>query len=315
MALFTSFRQGFINMSAGARFLILGFLVVFFFLIGSLLAVLLAMPIFDHDLFSLTNVLKYPDQNSMAVAKFFQIVQSITMFIIPALVAAWLFSFKPGEHLYLTKTPSIVTLALVFLSMIAVVPAMNMITSLNARLDLPPSMDLIETEIKAWEESAARLTALFLNGKTWADLALNFVMIAILPAIGEEFIFRGHLQPMFSRMTGNVHAGIIISAFIFSFIHLQFYGFVPRFLLGLYFGYLLFWSGSIWVPVIAHLINNGLAVIYYHFVADPMGETALDKVGTEGSGNYVVYLSVFITCLVIAGIYVHEGKKGRSFSY
>ena len=74
--------------------------------------------------------------------------------------------------------------------------------------------------------------------------------------------------------------GIRITAFLFSFIHFQFYGFFPRFLLGLYFGYLLVWSGSIWVPVTAHFINNGLAVFYYHFAADPMGETSLDKIGT-----------------------------------
>jgi hypothetical protein len=312
MALFSSFRQAFIPMSAGARFLILAFLVLFFFLIGSLLAVLLAMPIYHHDLVSLANVLKYPDDNNIAIVRFFQIIQSVTMFIVPALVAAWMFSLKPGEYLNAEKNPSPLTLSLVLVSLITVVPAMNMIAALNARLDLPVSLSWLETEIKAWEESAEKLTQLFLKSNSWTDLTVNLIMIAVLPAIGEEFLFRGHLQKLFIRMTRNNHAGIIISALLFSFIHLQFYGFLPRFLLGLYFGYLLFWSGSIWVPVTAHLINNGVAVLYYHFAGDPMGETVLDKAGTGEDGNYIVYLSVFITSLVIAMIYLQERNKGIS---
>jgi len=80
-------------------------------------------------------------------------------------------------------------------------------------------------------------------------------------------------------------------------------------MLGLYFGYLLFWSGSIWVPVIAHLINNGLAVLYYHFAGDQVGSTALDNIGTADNSHYLVYLSVFITSVIIGIIYMREKEK------
>jgi membrane protease YdiL (CAAX protease family) len=153
---------------------------------------------------------------------------------------------------------------------------------------------------------------LFLLSDSTGDLLVNFMMIAILPAIGEEFLFRGVLQRLFINWTRNAHVGILVSAFLFSFIHFQFYGFVPRFLLGLYFGYLMFWSASIWVPVAAHLINNGMAVLYYHFADKPAGETKLDTIGTTGNGNYLLYLSVFLTCVLIGMIYLNENKRGES---
>ena len=103
--------------------------------------------------------------------------------------------------------------------------------------------------------------------------------------------------------------GIWLAAFLFSFIHFQFYGFLPRFLLGLYFGYLLAWSSSIWVPVTGHFINNGVAVLYYHFATKPMGETTMDKLGTSKEFNYVLYLSILSTLLLVVFTYMKEKEK------
>jgi hypothetical protein len=134
-------------------------------------------------------------------------------------------------------------------------------------------------------------------------------MIAILPALGEELFFRGILQRIFVEWTRNSHVGVILAAFLFSFIHFQFYGFIPRFLLGLYFGYLLVWSSSIWAPVAGHLINNGIAVLYYHFAVRPMGDTMMDKLGIEQGAYYALYLSVFLTSAIIGLIYLHEKQS------
>ncbi len=131
--------------------------------------------------------------------------------------------------------------------------------------------------------------------------------------MGEEFLFRGVIQRLFTEWTRNRHVGIWIAAFLFSFIHFQFYGFLPRFLLGLYFGYLLVWSSSIWVPVTGHFINNGVAVLYYHFATKPMGETTMDKLGTSKEYNYALYLSIISTAILLSLIYMKE-KKGRELS-
>jgi membrane protease YdiL (CAAX protease family) len=112
------------------------------------------------------------------------------------------------------------------------------------------------------EEEAAKLTETFLKMPTIGSFLFNIFMIALLPAIGEEFMFRGLLQRLLKEWLGNIHLAIFISAFLFSALHMQFYGFFPRMLLGIMFGYLFYWSGSLWVPICAHFINNGSAVIF-----------------------------------------------------
>ena len=103
----------------------------------------------------------------------------------------------------------------------------------------------IEKWMKDAEESAAEITKAFLDVKTIPGLVFNVFMIAFLPAVGEELLFRGIIQRIFTDMTKSHHWGIWISAILFSAMHFQFYGFVPRVLLGALFGYLLVWSGSI----------------------------------------------------------------------
>jgi len=97
-------------------------------------------------------------------------------------------------------------------------------------------------------------------------MLFNIFMIAIVAAIGEELIFRGVIQKIFARWTGNIHLAIIITGFLFSLIHLQFYGFFPRWLLGVMFGYLMVWSGTLWLPIFAHFVNNAVAVLVSYLI-------------------------------------------------
>lgn len=310
-----SLRYSFTQMSVPAKLLLLLMMVLFFLIVGSAAAVMMAVPLFGHDMRTLYGLIENPDPDHIAVVKFFQIVQSVFLFILPALLAAWLFSDNTTRYLKADRKPSPYTLLLVLVSLFIAVPLMNFVTYYNTKLDLPDGWSGLENAMKTLEESAGKLTELFLESNSYGVLAVNFLMIAILPAIGEEFLFRGVLQKLFIDWTKNNHAGIILAAFIFSFIHFQFYGFIPRFLLGLYFGYLLIWSSSIWVPVAAHMINNGIAVVYYHFTTQPMGDTMMDKLGTEQGGHYALYLSVFLTSVIIGMIYLHErqAKIPRSF--
>jgi uncharacterized protein len=310
MSVFTStLRQSFIQMSPPAKLLLLLLLVLFFMLMGSAVAVLLSIPIFGQDLSGIFSIIENPETINLGVVKFFQIIQSIFLFVIPALISAWLFSEDTFHYLEADNMTSPFTLVLVLASLFMAIPLLNFLALMNSRLDFPQWLNGLEGRIKAMEDSAGRLTELFLKSETFMDVTVNFLMIAILPALGEEFLFRGVLQKLFIVWTKNTHVGVILAAFTFSFIHFQFYGFVPRFLLGLYFGYLLVWSSSIWVPVAGHLINNGIAVIYYRFAAYPMGETAMDKIGTGKGENYMLYISVFITALIIGLIYQHERRR------
>jgi len=308
-----SFRQSFIRMSPPVKILLLVLLICVLLLISSILAVLLAIPIFDLRMDDMVQILAYPDSSNIGVVKFFQIIESVFIFLVPALLTAWLFSENTIKYLRADTRPSVITVLLVLFTFGTSIPMMNVLANFNSGLDLPGWMDSIERRIRVMEENAGRLTELFLAGHNAYDLALNMVMIAILPALGEEFLFRGLLQRLFIEWTRNNHLGVWIAAFVFSFIHFQFYGFLPRFLLGLYFGYLLVWSGSIWVPVAGHFINNGLAVIYYHFAAKPMGETPMDKLGTDPGNHLVLYLSVFFTAILIGLIFLKERESRELF--
>ncbi len=310
--LLNSFRQSFMQMSTPGKLVLLLFLILVFALIGSFVSVFLAMPLYHYNLSDITRIIENPDAGNINILKFFQILQSITLFIVPALLAGFLFSEKTFEYLKLSRKASWITLFMVIMSVAAAIPLLNLVTDINSRLDLPYWLGGIEQKMIAMEENADKLTDLFLVSNSTGVLLVNILMIAILPAVGEELLFRGVLQRLMTEWTRNAHFGILISAFIFSFIHFQFFGFIPRLLLGLYFGYLFFWSGSIWVPITGHLINNGLAVVYYHFASKPAGDTALDTLGTGGSSNYLVYLSVFTTSIIIAMIYISEKKRRES---
>jgi len=308
-ALTPHLRQGFISMSPWTKILLLAAIWLVFLLVGTVLAALLAMPLFGLSLAGVYAAVGNPDAGSVGVLKYFQIVQTVLMFLAPAVLAAWLYSEDTSAYLWLKRKPAALTLLMAALTLGLAIPLMNVLTEWNAAMKLPSGLQGLEARLQSMEEAAGNLTELFLIDPGWNDLAVNFLMIAILPAISEEFLFRGVVQRLFTDMTRSRHLGIWIAAFVFSFIHFQFYGFLPRFLLGVYFGYLLIWSGSMWVPVTAHLVNNGMAVLYYHFNPAKMGESPLDKLGTEIGGNALVYASVFVTAVMIVMIRLRETRK------
>jgi len=135
-------------------------------------------------------------------------------------------------------------------------------------------------------------TLKLVNVHSISDLLFNFLLIAVIAGLGEELFFRGILQKIFSEWRNAVLA-IWLAAFVFSAIHLQFYGFFPRMLLGAFFGYLLYWSGNLWLPILAHTINNGLAVIFYYLKFNGYQVVDIDTIGT----NETVYLGVISAVL------------------
>ena len=127
-------------------------------------------------------------------------------------------------------------------------------------------------------------------------------MVAVLPAIGEELLFRGVIQKIFINWTKNAHWGIWISAILFSAMHLQFYGFVPRMLLGVAFGYLLVWSGSMWLPIAAHFFNNGIAVIAMYLIDKGLLSPEVETFGTTSDSYYSVAISVVLVAVFMVMI-------------
>jgi len=132
-------------------------------------------------------------------------------------------------------------------------------------------------------------------------------MVAILPALGEELVFRGVLLRHFREWTKNIHVAIFITAFLFSSVHMQFYGFLPRFLMGVLFGYMLYWSGSIWVPIMAHFINNAAAIVVAFLSTRYFPEADFNTFGSS-SNPWIIAGSVIIIGLIVWFLWLKRAK-------
>ena len=164
--------------------------------------------------------------------------------------------------------------AIILLSPIVMILA-NPIIGLSMEFNnfLIPEGSWLESIFKPLEDQAAEATQAFLQMPDLGSLFRNILLIALIPAISEEFVFRGVVQSQIAKWSKNEHLGVWISAFIFSAIHLQFYGFLPRMLMGALLGYLLIWTGSIWAPILAHFTNNAVAVLSAYYVQHQPGLT------------------------------------------
>ena len=240
--------------------------------------------------------------------KWLQFLQTTATFLLPPILGAWLWSesHRPLAWLKLDKGFSWNIALLAIGIMVCAVPAINLLADLNGRVELPKSLAFIEEKLKLMEESAAVLTERFLKADNIGALLINIGLLALLPALSEELSFRGTLQ----QILGNKAAAIWVTAFIFSAIHMQFYGFVPRMLMGAMFGYVFVWTGSLWVPILMHFTNNGLAVLTY-YLFDECGENSKNIADTIGAGDtwWLGVISIVITSLGLLIFYRRTHKE------
>jgi membrane protease YdiL (CAAX protease family) len=152
------------------------------------------------------------------------------------------------------------------------------------------------------DESQWRMMEAFLDSGSIMGLLFNLFMIALVPAIGEELLFRGVLQRVLGEWFRNHHIAIWVVALLFSLAHYQFSAFIPRILLGALFGYLFVWTRSIWIPVLAHFINNSMGVIYYHFYYKGGLTFNPDNVGVEGNVLIFLLSSMVVSAIILAMI-------------
>jgi membrane protease YdiL (CAAX protease family) len=167
--------------------------------------------------------------------KFLQLFNALGLFVLPPLIYAYLSSDNVGKSLGISGGPKLLQLILAGVSMFIALPFINWLAEINSNMHLPKILSGLETWMKQSEESATKITTLFLQVNSIGGLIYNLLLIAILPAFGEELLFRGTLQPLLKEQTRNSIAGIVLAAVIFSALHMQFYGFLPRMFLGFYF--------------------------------------------------------------------------------
>lgn len=229
------------------------------------------------------------------------VVQDLFIFVIPAIATAMVSTRLPARLLLVDNTPRLNILLLTLILMLVSVPAMNMLVEWNDSLKLPDSMAAIAAQMRAMEESAQNSVEILMGGSSVGSLIISILIIGIMAGFSEELFFRGALQRLLS-FSLNVHVAIWLSAFIFSAFHLQFFGFFPRFLLGAFFGYLLYWSGSLWLPIAAHVFNNSLVAIVQWLRQREALPVDVDKIGSQTSDSSEMTLFAVSIILTIAGI-------------
>jgi membrane protease YdiL (CAAX protease family) len=254
--------------------------------------------------------------------KWFQLLQTLGTFLIPPILCAWIWdaNHRPFTWLQMDRAANGKIFLFAIAIMVVALPGINLLADLNSRVELPKNLDFIEQIMRQMEENAAALTERFLKADNIAQLLLNVGLLALLPALAEELSFRGTLQQILRgeglRVTGyRTHTAIWITAFVFSAIHMQFYGFVPRMLMGALFGYMFVWTGSLWVPVVMHFTNNAIAVVTYYVVEhSAFSNQYSDKniADTFGAGDtwYIGVLSLIAAIALIMWLLTSQDLPG-----
>lgn len=280
---------------AGATiFLILGLGIVFL--------------MYGSALMSNVDLLLAGDVKYIAGFKVIQILSSIGTFIVPALLLA-VTAKKKVTQFYGFEKPKIVLLFIVLVIMITSMPFIEWSAVWNQKMILPDFLKNVEQWMKEKEESLMRMTMTLITVHSYWDFFVNLIMIAVLPAIGEELFFRAGLQGAINKMFLNPHVAIWVTAIIFSAIHMQFYGFLPRMLLGAGFGYLYYFSGSIWYAILAHFINNAYAVCAAFYMQ--MHNMPLDKADEPIGFPWYGYLISAIITLTLFKYFKNQAERGR----
>ena len=239
--------------------------------------------------------------------KIAQGLSSIMMFVVPPIV--YYFVTRKEQQMEALGFRSLARpwwLILIGVAVMLVsIPFTNQLTLWNENMSLGPAFAKLEAYLKNLEETAQAATEKMLNVSTFGGLLLNLVIIALIPAIGEEMTFRGVLQQSLTRKM-NPHAAIILSAAIFSFIHFQFYGFLPRMFLGILLGYMFYITGTLWTSILMHFVNNGSLVVLYF-----LNNKGFINVDVEHFGETHNFWIIIVSAIITIALIMWSWKKAQ----
>lgn len=239
--------------------------------------------------------------NSTGGLLFMQGFQTIVLFGVTALVGVWITEDKlnPLKQMLLNKGLLLKHGLIALFFAVAALPMISLLAEWNKGMELPSFLASMEEMMRQMEESAMMLTERFLNTSSVGMMFVNLFVMALLPAICEEMMFRGWLQRVLGKSV-NYHTAIWVAAFVFSAIHFQFYGFIPRMLIGAALGYFYYYTGSLWAPIVVHFTNNAAAVVTSFLSYNGYTSVNFDLLGTGDTW----YLSVASLALCLALLFM-----------
>ncbi len=257
-------------------------------LLGMVLTALMSVIILMAVGYGMDDIMKVSDSGmeglSAGLIRALLAAQHLCVFIIPGLAFGFIF-YRSAilKGFQLSINPGLLLAVLGILFLLAAYPLVNLSFMLNEAAPLPEWATSFENQAEETLKTVLKMDSPLI-------FIFNLLLIAFLPGIGEELIFRGILQKQLSGVFKSPVAGIWIAAFIFSAIHLQFEGFLPRIVLGATLGYLYYWTGNLWVPMIAHAFNNGIQIILIYFTGIDLEE--FDQKSTDQLQWWMIPLSV-----------------------
>jgi membrane protease YdiL (CAAX protease family) len=277
-------------------------LLIFYAIIGLItcfiLAFIVLFLIYGKELIRNPAILVSPNLEYRPALQILLFAQSVGLFLLPPIFLA-ITEGKRVNAFYEFNRPRLKLLALVFLLIIVSSPLLEWISVFNQKMTLPDFLKGVEEWMRRSENSLKETTLVLLKMSSIPEFLLNIFLIAFVAAVSEELMFRGAIQRIFNRVFNSPHAAIWVSAFIFSAIHMQFYGFLPRFLLGAGFGYLYLWSGSLWYSILAHFLNNAFAVCQAYYMQKHNMSMDIENVSYFAWYGYIISFALSIIVFTI----------------
>lgn len=226
-------------------------------------------------------------------------LQSIFAIALPAYLVVALTDARPIRYLKMGNNGKMMQkVAFTLLTFCVSYLFASFLSQWNKGMVLPEWMSGLEETMRTMEDAAMETTDILLSGKTIGSLLLNLIVVAGLAAVSEEFFFRGALQQFLQEKMRNGHAAVWLAALIFSLVHFQFYGFLPRLALGAMLGYLYLYTRNLWMPVLFHFINNATVIVLYYFWSDQVWFNRLEEMPVTSAVTTGAALSALLTFLL-----------------
>ncbi|PSL49387.1 hypothetical protein CLV51_101718 [Chitinophaga niastensis] len=226
------------------------------------------------------------DPNLIGYLKITQFFYTIVAYFVPAALFAYLWQPYPMRYIGLKSAPKGLQIILALLAMYGALPLAGWLSEWNQTWPVPQAA-------RDMQAQAEKLIGVMLQMPTLKDLFINLILVAIVPAIAEELFFRGILQRLLIRSTRKVWLSVFITAILFSAVHGELLGFLPRVVLGFALGAIYVISGNLWLSILAHIMNNGLQIVWMYFFQH--GMTKEDPSKDTPIAWYFVALSIPVT--------------------
>jgi hypothetical protein len=221
----------------------------------------------------------------------------------PILATPIIFSYfvvhEPDDYLKTNFHFPWMLIVLVFVIMMFSNPLIELLGNINQKMVLPKFLKGIQEWMRKSEDDTRKISDVMMQMSTFWNMIFNLLFIGLLTAIVEEVLFRGCMQTIFVRWMKNKHVAIWITAILFSAFHMEFFGFLPRVLLGLLFGYFTAWSGSIWPAIWGHFVNNGTIVVVTYLFQHKLINVDPDDQQVFSYAGYVISLIITLFLLFI----------------